>query len=177
MKTQLSAPWWILYRQMSATIGKTPGVVMKDLQEAAPILYLDLECPDPKRAIALNRILVRQYPMGNITVVVRVIRNGQPLPPDNKALTPAELIETLKTALDGNPLFTDAIVANHHPGPDPIGQVVAVFDAKVVQFWCDKLDDYYGNMNMVAAEAFTRELLQNYPGGTLLSFTSKRLTG
>jgi len=175
-KVQLSPPWWIVFRQMSATIGKTPGVIVHELQQQETIMNLDLEVNDRTRAVALNRILVMRYPLGNILLQVRVICNGQVVPPDNQALPPTELIQTLKTALGGNPLFADAILAIRHPGPDPIGQVVAIFNATVVQIWIDDLSDYYGNENLVAQAAFAPEILHTYPGGSLLSFTTVKLT-
>lgn len=177
-KLQLSPPWWLVNKQLVATIGVTPGVTVAPLHEdltSKGVMFQDVEVKDRQQGVMLNRILVNRYPLGNIVVMVRVMFNGQPLPPDNQALPPAELIATLKAALKGNPLFADAIPAVHHPGPDPIGQVVAIFAPKVVQFWADDLSDYYGNFNLVAENAFSTGLLHSYPGGTALSFTTAKI--
>jgi hypothetical protein len=112
-------------------------------------------------AESLGAILNPKYNFGNVRLYVYVVGpSGMPVPSgaarspkDDPVLTVQNYFQT---ALAQNPLF----VTVHTDGA--FYDLFIEMKREVIQFWNDNLADYYGNTNLVAAEAFSDVCRSSY---------------
>jgi len=168
----LSPPWQTLHSKINATIGLDKDFKILPLVQQGAIYFQDIISPDRARGATLAWCLQTTYPMGNLSVVVRLKDQ------DGNEVTPAPLIgvhkadlvvSTLKSVFNGkNPLFVDAIKINDN-------SVVLVILASVIQFQNDNGSDFYGNFNGVASDVFRDVINKTFLGGDVkLSFTTQK---
>lgn len=149
----LSPPWYILQNQMKATIGQDAGVTVDDLKDAPGGYDLDVEVSDGRQAKALSTLLTRTHDFGGTEVHVIVLDSyGNPIAPGTVPTDPDKATRFFQTALSGNCFFVQV---------DPGNAIYALFlefPQATIQFPADNLADAYGNLNLVAADAF-KEIL------------------
>lgn len=153
-KTQLIAPWYFLYAQISATLGKDPCVTVGNLVGEGPNMEININVCDYNKAEALSAFIIKQHDFGNLKqhdfgslmVTVNVLApDSVPVsaqaPNDSK-----QAAAMLNLALTGNPYFAKA---------GSVGKAAFIeFKPLVVQFFSDNISDFYSNTNMVASWAF-----------------------
>jgi hypothetical protein len=169
---KLAPPWWILNMKMQATIGKTPGIdvgnlevipssscwrcFLKSSQAIIPITTSNQEV-----ANSLALVLEDTYDTGGMKIKLEI--SGPqgpgiaPLPPAD--ITLIEFVEKQITlALKGNPYF---VTIHRLPSHMPLAPDLSVeFGTTEIQIHDDNLFDYYGYNTFVAQSLFT-EFLKN----------------
>lgn len=172
MKIALSPPAYTLYSQIQKALGGDPHVHVMPMQNDGSTYEIRLVVGDDAKAVALAKTLLPEHELGEETVRVTVIDvegrayNNEP---DDQA---GDIAATIDDAFRSNPLFREALVADRKPAIG-IGQVIAVFAPKVIQFFNDDLADYYYNANRVAADVFADLLRVDYPNEIALSITTE----
>jgi hypothetical protein len=168
---QLSPPWYTLWNRINSAIGPTPGVQVAPLDTTRSPYLTVITVSDDSRAQMLASSLIALHQLGTVSVAV-VVKNsrGQVVPP----VTPgdaSQVVKMLTTALQGNPLFVQAVAQPLFPGAPMV--VFPVFTKSVIQFPNDNQVDLYHNANAVAADVF-KALLMPQPGGILVYCSTAR---
>lgn len=170
-KISLSPPPYTLYSKIQKVLGADPHVHVLPMQSEGSTYEVRLVVADEAKAIALAKSLQPEHEMGTETVRVTVIDiNGLAYnnDPDDD---PSDIVETVDDALRSNMMFHSAVVSDRVP-PVGVGQVVAIFQPMIVQFFNDDLTDYFYNANLVAASVFGDLLRKEYPNDITLSVTT-----
>lgn len=179
-KVGLTPIWYTLRNQLAYTLGKTPGVVVQELQEGVNsgeyILRIDVStCKTQAEAIRL--VIPQEYTFGSIKVITEVNLNGTLVTIPNLAITTIEqLMDILKNALWCNPLVNGLInVAGQIPPVEQgtVGSIVVVISPTVIQFFNDDLSNLCNNYIEVASKVFQEVFNLSY-GTTpiIISFTT-----
>jgi len=169
---RLSPPWYTLHNKINATIGLDKEFKILPLAQQGAIYFQDILAPDRAKGATLGWCLQTTYPMGNLSVVIRLKDQ------DGNEVTPIPLlgvqkadqvVSTLKSVFNGkNPLFVDAIKIDDN-------SVVLVILPSVIQFQNDNGADFYGNFNGVASDVFKEIINKTFLGGDVkLSFTTQK---
>ena len=129
----LSSPWCILYREISAMFQEDKGVkVVLDDSTYTISVYVE----DATKAEAISRLLIQERYYGNICVKVRVVpANGE------VSDLPDDLEEIYKAAFTGNPALS---YTAHIDLPMLSKNIYIVFKNAVVQYFNDDLRDVNG---------------------------------
>jgi hypothetical protein len=156
----LSAPWYTVGDELAQTVGQSPCVGVGSVEGDASPYTINVKGCTQSVAESLAAILIRNYTFGNVQLHVRVLGpSGLTVQPSaaRSLKDPVRTVQNyFETALAQNPLF----VAVHTGG--------FYFDLfietkkEVVQFWNDNLADYYGNTNLVAADALNDVCQSSY---------------
>lgn len=133
MAMELSAPWYILYKEMDAMFKKDKDVrVLFDPDE----MIIKVFAASMNKAEALDKILINRHRFGNVTVNVIVV------PPNSDEETDDIGDELLYAyAFDGNDALS---FIRQVDTPYGVFQYV-VFEPTVVQYFADDIGDVYGN--------------------------------
>lgn len=161
---QLSSPVFTYFNELKYSVGNDPGVTVNNLIELpldAGFLILII-VKNRKKAQALATILNLLKQFGNINIFVVVIYEGEAIEPIEEQLSPEEIQQLYKTALNTNRYFKTAEVAPFSPDTD---SVFPVFSKSVIQFFNDDISDLFQNFNEVAAHVF-RDVLKTTIDGT-----------
>ena len=149
MAVSLMAPWWTLYREISAMFAGDSSVrVMYNPEDEEIKLYVD----DRLKASALEKVLIGKHVFGDHEVNVTVIPNNC------KDIADASVnLAGSGTDFSKNPIFyaleKNAAVDLIADFNVPFGNFTyVVFKAKVVQFFNDDLGDINGNCTTLYQE-------------------------
>lgn len=169
----LSPPWWTQANKTIHTIGQNPAVKVGTLVET-PYGYDQPVVTDDKNVgTALATILVQKFAFGNVTLTVTPQDSGGTRWAARLIGSVDDLVSATKDALGGNTLLHDIVVGRQVPSI--YTEVVAVFNAAVVQFYNDDLSDYFRNFNGVAADVFADTLTRDYTAQLRLATTTQNL--
>lgn len=119
----LSSPWEIFYREITAMFGQDPQITI-DIDREKKIVKLLVD--NPKKAEALSKILPATKQLGNITITILVI-------PSNKNQFYNSTV--FDDAFEGNPAYSFAETIKLEDTSNPMTFVV--FKKEVVQFFGD----------------------------------------
>ena len=144
---KLSAPWEILYSELTAMFKNDSHVrILFDKENYKISVYAD----DPAKSEALEKILKPVHHFGNITVYVSVV------PPNGEG---EKFIEHWQAALDGNDACTDVVDVTC-----PFGKFkYVVFENEVVQYFTDDMTDLHGN-NSTLYQEIAKRIFKEEPG-------------
>lgn len=142
---KLSPPWDTFVSEVIALFAQDPEVTVKYDSDN---YLLKLFVSDADKAIALEKLMLKEKNFGNVTLKIEVV------PPNMDTIEKEALFQK---AFDGNPAlsFTRSYET-------PFGNVTyIVFQKKVVQFYNDQMDDINGNKSTlfenIAADVFGAE--------------------
>lgn len=142
---KLSPPWDTFVNEVKALFNQDPEVTVKFIDDE---YLLKLFVSDADKAIALEKLMVKEKVFGNVTLKVEVI------PPNMDTIAKEQLFQK---AFNGNPSlsFTQSY-------DTPLGNITyIVFQKKVVQFYNDQMNDINGNKSMlfedIASDVFGTE--------------------
>ena len=151
----LSSPWCILYREISAMFAEDKGVkVILDDEKYTISVYVE----DPVKAEAISMLLVPERYYGNICVKVLVIpANGE------QAELSGDPEEVFQAAFKGNPALSytkriDLPMLNKN--------VYVVFKNAVVQYFNDDLRDVNGFCSTLYQE-IAKDVFANIAGASI----------
>ena len=99
---------------------------------------VELWVTDNRKAKALDQLIIKEFPMGNITVTVEVV---------NKSIEHPRA-DMLRDAFNNNPIVKEIIHAKFSPA-DKEGSDFVMCSPTAIQFYADNIRDPYGNINMV----------------------------
>lgn len=158
-------PQVILYQRIKHTIGADPKVCIPKMDCKCGVfkIYVIVKCP--KKALALASILKRYYCFGCTKVEVLVIYCGKVIEPCHykNICNEKEFVKKLfDCALGSNCYYDRAVVINHCRKHEVFGDVAVLFKKKVIQFNVCNPCDYCGNINEVAADAFSEVLISKF---------------
>ncbi|MHC1685347.1 MAG: hypothetical protein AB6733_20810 [Clostridiaceae bacterium] len=158
-------PQVILYERIKHTIGADPKVCIPKMECKCGVfkIYVIVKCP--KKALALASILKRYYCFGHVKVEVLVIYCGKVIEPCHykNICNEKEFVKKLfDCALGSNCYYDRAVVINHCRKHEVFGDVAVLFKKKVIQFNVCNPCDYCGNINEVAADAFSEVLINKF---------------
>lgn len=160
----LSPPWFTLQKMFANTFGCDPAVTIGELDTSKNPYVLPIVVNDEKKGMALRTIIPANFPMGNINVITIVKNcNGiswQGIDIENEK----QLVEVIKAAFTGNPLFVAAIPRVLPPDFQQVGLIIT---KTVVQFFNDNLADFYSNFNGVAADVIAGLIHMTYVKNTV----------
>ena len=148
---KLSAPWVTYYHEVYALFGNDPDINIK-FDANTPELKLFVE--DGRKADALAKLLPEEKVYGNITLKIAVV------PANLKDSDDPEKL--FKDAFYGNPVLSefyslDTVLGHFN---------YAEFEADVVQFFNDQMDDLNGNRTTlyqdIAKDVFDDKYSVNY---------------
>ncbi|MFZ3589950.1 hypothetical protein ACOI1C_11875 [Bacillus sp. DJP31] len=143
---------------MKNSIGADPCVTVLNLielpKEAGYLIPILVE--DQEIAEALATILTLQKDLGNLTIFVAVLSQGQLVSPIGSNLTPEDIVKLYTTAFETNRFFKSVVAQEVFLGDV---SVFPVFKKSVIQFFNDDLSDLFRHFNAVAAEVF-RDVLR-----------------
>ena len=168
----LDPPEWLAYKYLLNSVGKTPGVIVKAPIEVESGYRINVVVKDSARGPALATIVAA----GDLsTIVVKVVdsRGNVQKPVVVKGTVSerlAKIKELFQTAFKGNPFYltTKTFFVSGIYGVFPI------YKAKLIQFECDNVGDYYGNATYVAADLF--KLVANQTIGSIyISFSTQQM--
>lgn len=152
----LSPPWYLMQSQLKALLVGDPCVEVGDLQQdAASGKYeLTIRVCDVSKGTALGLLMAKQA--SSPYVKVKIIDDaGNEIAPAPRPATVEDTAAIVTAALAGNRYFERVTVSS---GPMAICALYPEFKPSVIQYWGDNLADGYGNINEVAAQAFTKAL-------------------
>ena len=144
---KLSAPWVTYYHEVYALFGNDPDINIK-FDANTPELKLFVE--DGRKADALQKLLPAEKDYGNVKLKISVVPANLKDGDDPEQL--------YKDAFRGNPVMTnfysfDTIMGHFN---------FAEFEAEVVQFFNDQLDDPNGNRSTLYQEIAKDVFENNY---------------
>lgn len=157
-KTNLSAPWDIFYKELSALFGEDPEIEIVYDEENNEI---KMQVEDAAKADALTRLLPAEKEFGNVKLKITVIpANG-----DNVAAL-------FEKAFCGNPAFVYA-----QKGTGVFDRNYVVFAHDVVQYYADNLADINRNRSTLYERIARRVFgdLQEYGGVSFCTATKDNL--
>ena len=133
-RLNLSPPWDIYYRQISAMFAEDPEVlVVYDDVEMEIKLYVD----NPYKADALGRLLPEEKSFGNVKIYITIVpSNKVTLPESNKANA-----SDIAKALEGNGAVYDIREVDEFTG---YKITFVIFTKKVIQYFTDNIGDWHG---------------------------------
>ena len=171
----LAPPQNILFERLKHTIGKDPNVCISEMKCECEIFKIFIVVKYPKKAKALASILKRYYCLGCTKAEVIVTFNCKEVKPCGfeKICNKKKLVKNLFTcALDSNCFFNRAVIINHCKRPETLGDVAVIFNKRVVQFFADNIEDYCGNINEIAEDAFSCILIDKFFCDVKVSFST-----
>lgn len=177
----LTAPWYTLRNQLAATLGKTPGVVVGNLQEdtLSPgnyILRIDVtSCIRQGEAVRL--VIPPTYTFGEVKVTTQVYAENALVTMPNVAITTIQqVIDILTVALWCNPLVKGIINVDGKLPPVQqgiVGSAVVVIRPCVIQFFNDDISNLCNNYIEVASKVFEQVFNLKYGlAPIIVSFTT-----
>lgn len=167
-KVALSPPWYTLRNQLLYTIGKTPGVIVGELEEGTDTNYLIrivvTNCM--KQAKAVRFVVLPVYKIGDVTVVTQVYQEGTLVPMPTCDITEVEqVIEILTYAFWCNPLYKGTLNVEGKLNPMQqglLGSAVGIVRPYVIQFYNDDIGNVCNNYVEVASKVFQEVLNLTY---------------
>ena len=154
VRLKISPPWIVFVNELNAMFQNDPQIHIEyDNDEVEVKLFVD----NSGKAAALAYLLPYEVEFGNVVLGVSVV------PPNNDIIVPiTSTMEYLfNTAFNGNPVF-----AYTHSVKGIFNNKITyvVFKNRVVQFFCDNLNDIHGNMSTlyedIARDIFDDENLR-----------------
>ena len=143
---ELSAPWEILYKEITALFGEDEDIrIVYDRVKDTIKLYVS----NAAKADALATILPGAIDSGGKEISLVII-------PANKGVEGTTYATVYETAFKGNPAFSKVISFDDFN----IKFTYVVFTNKVVQFYTDNLADYHG-FKSTLYEDIAREIFVN----------------
>lgn len=154
-KLDLASPWQIYRQKLAALFELDEQVTVGPVEqsESGPCVTVEVESHD--KTVALQRLLKPSIEFGDGGVTLRV----------NVVDTAAEMkpADVLRAAFAYNRLFRGVEINTDPTGTD---WTYLVAEPDVVQFPGDNLNDYRGNVSMLAADA-ARDVLTLDAGATV----------
>lgn len=164
LASDLSPPWWATYSLFRAALERDPCLNVSALEAAAPPRHFAaayafnitlLQCedtPDAKLA-GLATFLTARLNFGGTLFVSRVLNSSGHAQPPAAPASPAHALRLAGAVLAGNAWFVRTATSSPLPCLDFYW---VVFAPEVAQVWVDNLADLWGNVNMLAADLFSR---------------------
>lgn len=149
-KTAISPPWYTLYNKFEEMFGDDPEITL-DIDQKEDGVYIIFESRNSAKLNALDRMLKPSFNYGNVNVFLdfRVANDSA--------------INTYDLAIDafsGNPMFEDIIPRSFMPGLQP-DQVCVILQKKIIQFFDNNLNDFYGNLNFLPTDVAKELFVEN----------------
>lgn len=130
-KLNLSSPWMIYYREISALFKEDPEIRIL-LDEDA--MELKIYIARDKKALAIEALLPSEQEFGNVTLNITILR-------PNKLDLSDSRIDVIKEAFKDNPAVCDIKTIS---GMFDFDLYFVIFKKIVVQYFTDDLSDYHG---------------------------------
>lgn len=146
-KSNLSAPWYIYVRKITALFGDDPEITIRYNPNKQT---LRLFVANNKKAYALQRLLPNKKEFGNVTLIIEI------LPENDTEIDPMVLIAN---AFYNNPVISG--YGKSEEGPFEAGYVI--FKPEIVQFAADNTADVNGNISMLISDV-AWDILPEYNG-------------
>jgi len=135
VRLKISPPWVVCVKKLEALFDGDPQIAFNvDFSGKAPSVVL--ACNNGDKVAALMQLLPDEYEFGNVKLKVAI--DGTP---SNRAF--ANKKELFEVAFKGNPAFAYA-VSPADDGYEWFSMVYVVFKNRVIQFFCDNLNDCHG---------------------------------
>ena len=183
---RLTPPWWLLNMKLKATLGKTPGVDVGDLEinpssscwrwfSKSDEAIIPITTSDQEVANSLALVLESSYTTGGMKIKLEISGpQGPGIAPEPSHSGEMDLIgfvqEHLKIALNGNPYF---VTIHRLPSHLPLTPDLSVeFSTTEIQIHDDNLFDYYGYDTFVAQALFTEALKNQFFDSLVTSATT-----
>lgn len=169
----LDPPEVLVYKHLLNSVGKTPEVSISEPMGVGTHFIINVTVKNSARRSAMATVLAPNN--GGSYVLVKVVdsQGNVQKPVAVKGTIPEKLAKIkalFQTAFKSNPLYvmTKTVYIAGIYGVFPI------FKAKLVQFECDNMADYYGNENYVAADLF-RQVLNPDIGKIYISLSTQQM--
>ena len=186
---RLAPPWWLLNMKLKATIGKTPGVDVGDLEFTPSTscwrcflksteALIPITTSHQEVANSLALVLEESYETGGVKIKLEILGpqgpGVAPLPPSD--ITLIEFVqEQITTALKGNPYF---VTIHRLPSHIPLAPDLSVeFGTTEIQIHDDNLFDYYGYDTFVAQTLFNEFIKNQFFYNSVTSATTTSPVG
>lgn len=169
----LSPPWYLLQKQLSATLNADPCVHVEDLTGAGLDMEIRITVCTNDKAHALAAFVNQRHEFGDklaVTVVVYAdfVPVDAPMPG-----TLEDATKLLSRALNGNNYFVKTGIGR---SPTSVHSAYIVFKPAVIQYQSDDISDWYLNTNEVAANIFSDVLnLHPFTKGALQIFVTTEI--
>ena len=149
-KTTISPPCYTLYNKFEEMFGDDPEISldMKGVEDGYHIIF---ESRNSIKLDALEKMLKPSFDYGNIKVSLE-------FKVSNESATTT--YDFAIDAFSGNPMFEDIILRSFMPGLKP-DQVCVILQKKIIQFFNDNLDDFYGNLNFLPTDVAKEIFVEN----------------
>lgn len=167
---RLSPPQYTLWRKLAYTFGSDPEISVCEPIEEEGVTTIRIVV-QRNRASAVAGVLTRYYNFGGIEVLVQVVDcEGNIVAPPDICQPDFSVSGMVETALFANPYFYRILAI---PVPSVIEtKVTIIFYPKTIQFWNDNTADFFGFNHYVAQDAFAEVMVNKYPDGSSLQFTT-----
>ena len=149
-KTMISPPWYTLYHKFEEMFGDDPEITL-DIDQKEDGMHIIFESRNSTKLDALEKMLKPSFNYGNVNVFLdfRVSNDSAD-----------SMYDLAIDAFSGNPMFEDIFPRSFMPGLQP-DQVCVILQKKVIQFFNDNLDDFYGNLNLLPTDVAKEIFIEN----------------
>jgi hypothetical protein len=145
-----SPPWYYARKLLQKTVGASTCLEIAAPQRHDDHWEIAVKACTDRAAAGLAIALKSGYSKDILYVVQRPNGDALARPDANATMSASELKDAYEAALEGNPYFSTVHSRNE--------SLYLEFKHDVIQVFADNMADYYGMMNFVAAEAFSKVL-------------------
>lgn len=136
-KLNLSSPWVVYYRKLSAFFKEDPEVrITYDEIEQEIKLYVD----NAEKAVALEKLLPHEQNFGNVTLYITIVPANKTTFDSVKAGNSTNLNDIIQICINNKAVVgvkvVDGIMTNR--------MTFVIFKKEVVQWFSDSIDDWHG---------------------------------
>lgn len=155
-KFKLEAPWYSFRKKIASLFEQDPNIVVGqvyDIDDEFDYAF-DIEVRDHEKFIALDRVLPKMVPFGNVRLGIYLFDEENDAGFD-------DAVDLFRTIFKGNPIVKDIKELEDQTGTRH-GYVR--FQPEVVQFFDDNLLDYNGNWTGLAQDIATEVFAERARG-------------
>ena len=155
-KLNLSPPWVVYYRKLSAFFKEDPEVrITYDEIEQEIKLYVD----NAEKAVALENLLPSEQVFGNVTLYVTIVPANKTTFDSVKAASSANTNDIIHICFNNKAVvgikIVDGIMSNR--------MTFVIFEKEVVQWFSDDIGDYHG-IHSTLYQDLAKEIFGNIDG-------------
>ena len=155
-KLNLSSPWVVYYRKLSAFFKEDPEVrITYDEIEQEIKLYVD----NDEKAVALKNLLPHEQNFGNVTLYITIVPTNKTTFDSVKAAYSTSLSDIIHICFNNKAIVgvivVDGIMTNK--------MIFVIFKKEVVQYFTDNIGDYHGICSTLYQD-LAKEIFGNIDG-------------
>ena len=155
-KLNLSPPWVVYYRKLSAFFKEDPEVrITYDEIEQEIKLYVD----NAEKAVALEKLLPHEQNFGNVTLYITIVPANKTTFDSVKAGNSTNLNDIIQICINNKAVVgvkvVDGIMTNR--------MTFVIFRKEVVQWFSDDISDYHG-IHSTLYQDLAKEIFGNIDG-------------